>query len=293
GTIGQTGHRAAIGFTEPRFAGTRILADIGVHTERIEAFNQTFGTTLHGANLKLSTHPRAPLSLGWGVRYEYRHQFRRSPCATSPCDEDPDLFRPRSLLVTSPSMLYDTRDSFIYPHRGIFSALTVDISRGLQNSLDNFIKYRFDLRAFYTPVKRLTVALRGQVGYIDTYGSTGQIPDDQLFFLGGIGNIRGFAENRLRFDENGDPVGGRQAVSASLETRFHMGLNFELALFFDTGQISETFGEKGRASFRSSIGGGLRYLTPIGPIGLVYGYKLDPLDGESRGRFHLSIGYAF
>ncbi len=293
GTIGQTGHRAAIGFTEPRFLGFPILADLGLHTERIEAFNQTFGTTLYGGNLKLSIHPRAPLSLGWGLRYEYRDQFRREACSTPPCEDDPDLFRPRSLLVTSPSLLYDTRDSFIRPHRGIFSTFTVDVSKGLTNSLDDFIRYRFDLRLFYTPFSRLTLALRGQTGYIDTYGSTGVIPDDQLFFLGGIGNIRGFSENRLRFDENGDPVGGRQAISASFETRFDLGLNLELALFFDTGRVSDTFGADGSSRFRSSVGGGFRYITPIGPIGLVYGRKLDPLDGESDGRFHFSIGYSF
>ncbi len=292
GTIGQTGHRAAIGFTEPRFLGYPVLADLGLHTERIEAFNQTFGTTLDGGNLKLSIHPWTPLTLGWGLRYEYRDQFRRGPCATTPCEDDPDLFKPRSLLVTSPSMLYDTRDSFIRPRRGIFSAFTVDVSKGLTNSLDNFIKYRLDLRTFYTPFKRLTLALRGQAGYIDPYRA-GTIPDDQLFFLGGIGNIRGFAENRLRFDENGDPVGGLRTVSASLETRFDLGFNFELALFYDTGHVGDTFGSDGSSRFRSSVGGGLRYMTPIGPIGLVYGHKLDPFEGESHGRFHFSIGYSF
>ena len=43
----------------------------------------------------------------------------------------------------------------------------------------------------------------------------------------------------------------------------------------------------------SSVGVGLRYITPIGPMGLLYGHKLDPVDGESDGRFHLSIGYSF
>ena len=298
GTIGQTGHRAAIGFSEPRLIGSRwiktpITADIGAHTERIEAFNQTFGTTLHGANLKIFAHPWPKLSFGWGLRYEYRDQFRRQPCTPLPCMDDPDLFEPRSLLATSPSMLYDTRDSFIRPRSGIFSTFIVDVSKGLQNSLDDFIKYRFALRGFYSPFKRLTLAARGQAGTIDTYGNAGAVPDDQLFFLGGMGNVRGFAENQLRFDENGDPVGGRQTISASLETRFDLGLNVELALFFDTGRIDNTFEDNSNSRFRSAIGGGLRYITPIGPIGIVYGHKLSPLEGESNGRFHFSIGYTF
>ena len=51
--------------------------------------------------------------------------------------------------------------------------------------------------------------------------------------------------------------------------------------------------EGGSDRFRSSVGLGLRYITPIGPMGLLYGHKLDREEGESAGRFHLSIGYSF
>ncbi|HPE45208.1 MAG TPA: BamA/TamA family outer membrane protein [Deltaproteobacteria bacterium] len=44
---------------------------------------------------------------------------------------------------------------------------------------------------------------------------------------------------------------------------------------------------------RSSAGIGMRYLTPIGPIGVLYGRKIDRKDGESAGRFHISVGYTF
>jgi outer membrane protein insertion porin family len=41
------------------------------------------------------------------------------------------------------------------------------------------------------------------------------------------------------------------------------------------------------------VGLGLRYITPIGPIGFLYGFKLDPKDGESAGRLHFAMGYTF
>ncbi len=58
-----------------------------------------------------------------------------------------------------------------------------DISKGIVNSLDDFFKYRFETRYYYTPFKLLTFALRGRYGYIDPFGSNSTIPDDQLFFL--------------------------------------------------------------------------------------------------------------
>ena len=46
-------------------------------------------------------------------------------------------------------------------------------------------------------------------------------------------------------------------------------------------------------NFRRSAGLGLRYNTPVGPIALDYGIKLDRRDGESFGRLHFSIGTIF
>jgi outer membrane protein insertion porin family len=41
------------------------------------------------------------------------------------------------------------------------------------------------------------------------------------------------------------------------------------------------------------VGLGLCYRTPVGPIRLDYGRKLDPQGHEATGRFHFSIGQAF
>ena len=119
------------------------------------------------------------------------------------------------------------------------------------------------------------------------------MPDDQLLFLGGITDVRGFDENLLLFDDEGDPLGGRSSLFGSIEARIDLGRNFELPLFFDTGRISSTFDEGISEDFRHSVGFGLRYITPIGPIGFLYGRNLDPKEGESSGRFHFSIGYTF
>ena len=61
----------------------------------------------------------------------------------------------------------------------------------------------------------------------------------------------------------------------------------------DFGKINEAAGSINSDEFRSSIGAGIRYITPIGPIGIVYGYKLNPEEDESIGRWHFAIGYSF
>ena len=44
---------------------------------------------------------------------------------------------------------------------------------------------------------------------------------------------------------------------------------------------------------RSSIGAGVRFISPFGPLGFAYGVKLDRNSGESTGEFHFSAGSAF
>jgi len=292
GEISQVGYSSELGITEPRLLGTRVSATFGLYSERKEEFNQDFGTTSFGASLGFSGKWLRHTTTGLNFRFERRDQYRRDPLESTPYLED-DTFQARSIFVTTPSIRYDTRDSFIRPRKGILSSFSIDVSRGISSSLDDFLKYRYDIRYYLTPLSRLTLAWLGRACYIEPYGETERIPDDQLFYLGGTSSIRGFDENLLSFDAQGDPVGGRSAVVGSMETRIDLGRNLELALFYDIGRLDTMYVESVSDKTRSSAGVGLRYITPIGAMGFLYGMKLDPEDGESPGRLHFSIGYTF
>jgi outer membrane protein insertion porin family len=293
GKISQIGWRGDLGLTEPRLFGTRTVMSLNFFAEQAEDFNQDFGTRSYGTSIGFSRRWLRSFTAGLTFRFEQRDQYPLDSADPVISSGSEDQFQSRSILVTTPSLMYDTRDSFIRPRKGLFSFLSVDVSTGLRNSLDNFLKYRFDARYYVTPFNRLTIASLGRAGYISAYGSGGTIPMDQLFFLGGTSDVRGFDENLLRLDETGNPVGGKTTLSGSIEARIDLGHNVELAPFVDTGVIRNTFDESGSDSFRSSVGLGLRYITPIGPIGLLYGHKLDRKEGENAGRFHFSIGYTF
>lgn len=291
GEYSGIGYRVETGVAEPRLFGTRIETTLSFFAEEQEDPNQGFGVRSYGAGIGFGRPLGRHIDASLNFRYESREQYVLDGRPILP--EDAALYEQRSLLVTTPAVTYDSTDSFVRPTRGARLSASVDISTGLENSLDDFFKYRLDGRYYYSPLDRLTFALRGRYGYIDPFGTDSTVPDDQLFFLGGIGDVRGFRENRLRFDENGSPVGGREALLGGLEARYDLGLNFEVALFLDTGAIREPPVDAGLDKFRSAAGLGLRYHTPIGPIGLLYGRKLDPEENESAGRFHFSIGYSF
>jgi outer membrane protein insertion porin family len=294
GEVSGIGYRWDANVLEPSLLGSNVSAGLGLYTERREAFNQDFGTDTTGGKLTFSRPWDERLTTALGVTYERREQYLRDTTATA-ADVDPATLEPRTIWVTTPAIRFDSRDSFIRPHKGNFVSMAADISKGLDSSLDNFIKYKMDLRTYYAPQQQLTLAARAFAGYIQPYDVQGQIPDDQLFFLGGTNDVRGFEENLLRYDADKNPVGGRLALAASVEARYEVTPAWELTLFVDAGSLGQTLSgvDDEDDSWQWTSGLGLRYLTPIGPIGLLYGHKLNPRPGESNGQFHFSIGYTF
>ncbi|MBU1343034.1 MAG: outer membrane protein assembly factor BamA [Proteobacteria bacterium] len=290
--ISQIGYKADISLTDPRLFSTRTASSTRLFTEDREEFNKDFGTLTYGASQDFSqSFFEKKLTAGLGFVYEFREQYlTRTRQLTG---VETEHYSPRHIIVASPGLVYKTTDSYVRPRNGIFSSADLDISKGIGNDQDDFIKYRLDARFYYTLFEPLTVAVRGRYGFIQPYGSNTHVPEDQLFFLGGTSTVRGFDENLLRIDASGQAVGGREVILGSLEARCDLGLNLELTTFYDIGTVAGTQGRSDSESFRDSVGIGLRYLTPIGPIGFLYGHKLDPKPNESAGSFHFSMGYTF
>jgi len=77
--------------------------------------------------------------------------------------------------------------------------------------------------------------------------------------------------------------------------------NMRGVIFYDAGNVNaeaiqyNLLGEKepGFLKLRHSVGGGARVITPIGVLRFEWGQKLDPLKGESLGKFHFTISGLF
>jgi outer membrane protein insertion porin family len=291
GEISQIGYRGDLGITEPRFLRTQIKSTMNLFAEDREEFNTNFGTRERGVSLSFNRRFLKKFNADISFVYSYKKDYPR--------DSEPILvneenrFEPREILTISPSLVYNATDSYVRPRKGLFSSLLLDISKGINNSLDDFFRYRFEVRKYYTPIENLSFALRGRVGDITPFEDASTIPEDQFFFLGGTSTVRGFDENLLRFDLAGKALGGLTSILGNIETRIDLGPDFELSFFYDIGSVRNAIVDQGTDGFRSSVGTGLHYFTPIGPIGVYYGHKLDRKPDESAGRFHFTIGFRF
>lgn len=266
-----------------------IVTELSVYTSREELKNQTFGTDKTGSSLSFEKDLSRFLKAGTSLGVEVRKQFETQASA----DMDPDDLETRGLFNITPFITWSSTDSFVKPTRGFYVNASAGYYKDVLENLDNFMKYRLRAKYYFQPFSRLVVAVQGMYGYIQNLSGAASPPDDQLFYLGGISDIRGYGENELVRDSLGDPVGGKTQTAASVEARIDLGNNFEIPLFLDAGSISGTEMENEPDGFKYTVGTGIRYMTPVGPVGVLYGYKLNPEDGEDRGMFHFSIGYTF
>ena len=77
------------------------------------------------------------------------------------------------------------------------------------------------------------------------------------------------------------------------ELRYNVTHAFQLASFLDLGNVYSQVQDIDLGALRRTVGFGVRYRTPIGPIRLDWGYVLDHEPGEARSHFHFTVGHAF
>ena len=284
----QIGYGGNLSFRKAAVLGTLFGAEGHFFGQRLQEFNQPFGTESYGARIGISRSDWHDFTFSFKTGYQRRRQFQVEDFPIQSSNRDP-----RNVVDAQVLLQKDTRDSFLRPRKGSYSQASVYFSHGLDSNLDDFFKYRLETRYYWSPFKRLSFAAAARGGYIDMYGSTGDPAGDQLFYLGGIADVRGFGENLLRRDSAGKAVGGRTMFSGTLEARIGVGGSFELVTFLDTGMVGHPANPDSRGGLRFATGLGLNYITPVGPIGISYGYKLDRRSGEAPGSLHFSIGYSF
>lgn len=143
---------------------------------------------------------------------------------------------------------------------------------GTQFHEDNshFFKTGFKIGHWYSPHRNFTIANALRVETVVPLTQSSTIPTQELLFMGGADTMRGFGGDELK------PEGGTVSVLHNLELQLRLFKGFELAGFLDTGALTDSFKDLSPSTVRHSAGFGFRYLTPVGPIRLDYGFVLDP-----------------
>ena len=191
----------------------------------------------------------------------------------------------------TPSIVRDSRDNYLDPRRGSRNSLYTTFA-GLGGT-NKFIKGGID-SAWYFPVYSSSVMLRGRFGYATGYSGQ-ELPLYERFYVGGIYTVRGlgYGEAGPKDEGTDDPIGGTEELIFNLEYIFPLLSEIRLkgVLFFDAGNSYESF--ENFPELRYTTGAGVRWISPMGPIRLEWGYNLDRKPGEKSSRFEFAFGTFF
>ena len=197
-----------------------------------------------------------------------------------------------SALYTS--ITRDTTNRVFNPSRGTINTLSVEYAGGLLGGDDNFIKYKADSSIYYPLFWSMVFHWHGQAGLLQDNGGD-RIPPFERFYLGGINSVRGYGAREISpVDGDGEKYGGDRAFFTNFELLFPLSEELGIVglLFFDAGNTWGT-GESIDLDLYKSVGVGIRWYSPLGPLRFEYGYPLDELDGKRAGKFEFSVGQFF
>lgn len=227
------------------------------------------------------------------VRYGYDH-------ARISNVQDTAAFQIREMIgtnVTSSTTLEIRRNSTDRPWnttKGSINSLSFEYAGGFLGGDEYFNRYEAR-SAWFFPVKWGTAIMaQGRVGLVSRR-SGGNLSVFQKYNLGGINTVRGFDYGTISPREGVNFVGGEKMMAYNLEYRFPLAGEQGVSgvFFFDAGNVfrrDESFTFSG---IRKSVGAGIRWYSPMGPLRLEYGRNLDPKPWESSGRWEFTVGGMF
>ena len=188
----------------------------------------------------------------------------------------------------------DFRDDPFNPKRGSFNSGSAEFASSFLGSEVDYYKLVAQSSWYFPVFRRNTFVVSGRAGVVRPLGSTIEVPIQKRFFLGGRTTVRGFKEDSLGpRGSDGSYTGGDYMVNGNAELRVPLQYGFIVAVFLDAGSVWFPNDPENGFDLRESAGLGVRYVTPIGPISLDYGWKLDRREGESPSEWHFTIGAVF
>ena len=163
-----------------------------------------------------------------------------------------------------------------------------------------YTKSIYEVTYYHPLIGKLVGAAHGRINFADGYGGE-ELPGFERYFMGGPTSLRGYTIQDIGpKDSDGDPIGGDQSLLINLEVQYPFTKSFRGFLFYDRGNVygtgtdtSTTAKSYDLGEMRHSVGAGIRFISPFGPLGFAYGIKLDKQTGEEEGQFHFSAGSAF
>ncbi len=291
GILGAETNRYSLNFVEPYFRDTRLSFGLDLYNWEQEYDDYTKDST--GGAVRFAYPLTDDLTSFVKFRIDNTDLSDVSDNASAIIEDSMDIHATRSV---STGLTYDTRDHYYNPSHGWNNRVTVEYAGGLLGGDSSFVKLE-GRASYYHPIWKAIVGhVNCGLGYV-TEGSNGKLPIYERFFLGGMDTVRGYKYGRISpvDPETEERIGGEYMGYMQIETIFplikDMGLNG--VCFLDMGNAWEDETGYDIGDLRKSAGLGVRWLSPIGPLRIEWGYNIDKEEGDDASNWEFRMGGAF
>jgi outer membrane protein assembly factor BamA len=313
GLLARLDQRGAASWSVPNFLNSIWSSNLTVTGERTSE-NPIFTARLAEAGFQVQRTLDAKKTETIFLRYS----FRRTSLSNLLI---PELVTPEDLnerlSTLSTSFVRDTRDNALDAHRGIYESFDVAVNPSVLGSNTNFLRF-LGQTAYYQHIggNNIIWANSLRIGLESAFAGS-HVPLSERFFSGGGSTLRGFPLNGAGTQQQlavcgipGDlstcgtisvPLGGKQLVILNSEVRFPIPVELPFVgnklggvAFYDGGNVYNSVGFQNFFSqYSNTLGFGLRYATPVGPVRIDIGQNLNPLPGVKSLQWFITLGQAF
>ena len=286
-------YRAVLTYTAPHFlANPHFNVQLTTYADKSQDIN-TFNSERYEAAVQFvdSVSPQTSVLF----RYFFRHVIVIASSLKIAPDEIPLFSQPTLISGFGVSWVRDKRNNAADASKGMYNSVDFSVAGKPIGSSASFMRV-FVQNSTYHPFGRSFLFARAiRFGVEHTFPDTtpDEIPLPERFFAGGGQSIRGFGLNQAgpRDPVTGFPVGGLALLAFNQELRFPLKLPYAGnriggTVFYDAGNVYTdvshiTFrytpsSQTDLNYFSHTVGAGLRYSTPIGPVRVDFGYQINP-----------------
>lgn len=190
---------------------------------------------------------------------------------------------------------FDARDDLFFPREGFIFRLKTTVAGGVLGGTTNYYEHSIEGAKIMAMPFNSSFTLRGEGAFIGSFDGK-EAPVYTRYYIGGINTVRGYETRSISPKDpvTGDAIGGDMMVVLSSELMFPIfgEPSMRGVVFFDMGNAT-THDTLEHSSLRRGAGLGLRWLSPMGPLRIEWGYNLDREEDERASLWDFTIGSSF
>jgi len=300
GSLGSTTQNYELSFTEPWLLDLPLWSQ--VHIWNYQQISDSYTLNTMGGGFTLG-YPIWEKIFGY-VGYNYTVTDINNIDYATAYDYVIDQEGQRTASAVTLSLGRNTTDDNMFPTKGTNTNISVQHVGPPLGGDVKFTKYSASANVYYPLFWDIVFGAKGRIGYLqnnddgDILNADGsirssKIPINERYVLGGISSLRGLRYVGIENSGSGNVLGGTSMLVFNFELVFPFikDAGMKGVLFYDAGNTWN--GAYYLDDLCQTVGAGIRWYSPLGPLRLEYGYVLNRGKNntdDTVGRFEFTIG---